>query len=113
MALLICEQQNPLDLIQPKVEPSQHRGAKILHQLGPSGDISLLSPTYLAPLMRTLSTPVFSVIIADLHPCSKRLSHSQGGITYYGKAAYGVSESHPLHTPDTFLEATAPVKLAS
>jgi hypothetical protein len=30
--LLIGEQPNPLDLVQPKDRTSQHRGAKILHR---------------------------------------------------------------------------------
>ena len=45
--LLIGEQPNPWDLLQPQDAMSRHRGAKPPRRYGRSGEISLLSPEYL------------------------------------------------------------------
>ncbi len=45
--LLIGEQPNPWDRLQPQDVMSRHRGAKPLRRYGRSGAISLLSPGYL------------------------------------------------------------------
>src|SRR5574337_92878 len=49
---LICELQNPWDLLQPQDAMSRHRGAKPPRRYGRSGAISLLSPEYLLSVER-------------------------------------------------------------
>ncbi len=49
---LICELQNPWDLLQPQDAMSRHRGAKPPRRYERSGEISLLSPEYLLSVER-------------------------------------------------------------
>src|SRR3990170_482823 len=49
---LICELQNPWDLLQPQDAMSRHRGANPPRRYGRSGAISLLSPEYLLSVER-------------------------------------------------------------
>ena len=50
--LLIGEQPNPWDLLQPQDAMSRHRGAKHPRRCGLLGGISLLSPAYLLSVKR-------------------------------------------------------------
>ena len=50
--LLIGEQPNPWDLLQPQDRMSRHRGAKHPRRCGLLGGISLLSPAYLLSVER-------------------------------------------------------------
>ncbi len=50
--VLMGEQTNPWDLIQPQDTMSRHRGAKLLRRYELSGGISLLSPEYLLAVER-------------------------------------------------------------
>ena len=43
-ASLMCEQNNPWELLHPQEETSRHRGAKPYRRCERSGKISLLSP---------------------------------------------------------------------
>ena len=51
-ALLIGEQPNPWDLLQPQDVKSRHRGAKQCRRYELLGTISLLSPAYLLSVKR-------------------------------------------------------------
>ena len=51
-AILIGEQPNPWDLLQPQDMTSRHRGAKPLRRFELLGAISLLSPEYLLSFER-------------------------------------------------------------
>ena len=51
-AILIGEQPNPWDRIQPQDVTSRHRGAKPPRRCGRLGEISLLSPEYLLSFER-------------------------------------------------------------
>src|SRR5699024_1475769 len=52
LAILMGEQPNPWDLLQPQDETNRHRGAKPPRRCELLGEISLLSPEYLLSFER-------------------------------------------------------------
>jgi len=91
---------------------SRHRGAKQFQDLHPK-TISLLSPAYLLFIVDIFSTQQYRFTKADFHPCLTHKSNNQVNLCLCTQKTIEIVMNLPLHTLDTFLKATAPVKLIS
>ena len=109
---LICELQNPWDLLQPQDAMSRHRGAKPPRRYERSGEISLLSPEYLLSVERR---PFHSETAGSLSPAftparliglAVKLPYA---FTLYTRLPTVLRK--PLDSSVTFSEETPPVKL--
>src|SRR3990172_1609812 len=79
-ALLIGEQPNPWDLLQPQDRTSRHRGAKPPRRCGLLEEISLLSPGELLFDVVHSATRSEQVTKPCFRTCSTCRSRSQAGI---------------------------------
>ena len=82
-AILIGEQPNPWDLLQPQDMTSRHRGAKPLRRYELLGAISLLSPEYLLSFERwPFHTETTGSLCPAYRTCSTRRSRSQAPLCH-------------------------------
>ena len=111
-ATLMGEQPNPWDLLQPQDVTSRHRGAKPLRRYELLGVISLLSPEYLLSFERWpyhAEPPDHYALVSYL--CDLLVSQSSTLLPLHSYRRLPIVLRVPLEASDTFLEATAPVKL--
>ena len=111
-ATLMGEQPNPRDLLQPQDVTSRHRGAKPLRRYELLGVISLLSPEYLLSFERWpyhAEPPDHYALVSYL--CDLLVSQSSTLLPLHSYRRLPIVLRVPLEASDTFLEATAPVKL--
>ena len=111
-ATLMGEQPNPWDLLQPQDVTSRHRGAKPLRRYELLGGISLLSPEYLLSFERWpfhTEPPDHYALVSYL--CDLLVSQSSTLLPLHSYRRLPIVLRVPLEASDTFLEATAPVKL--
>ena len=111
-ATLMGEQPNPWDLLQPQDVTSRHRGAKPLRRYELLGAISLLSPEYLLSFERWpyhAEPPDHYALVSYL--CDLLVSQSSTLLPLHSYRRLPIVLRVPLEASDTFLEATAPVKL--